>query len=147
MNVKQLSVFIENSPGSLAALTGLLRDNQIDLRALSLADVEDYGILRIIVNDVHKTSVTLKNANYVFKITPVLAVPLKDEPGSLADALAALGKAGLNVEYLYAFVGRQADRAYVIFRVRDADMENAAQTLAAAGFPPLSQTELDRMGQ
>lgn len=144
MTVNQLSVFIENRPGSLAAFASLLRENNIDLRALSIADVEDYGILRVIVSDIHKASLALKDANYVFKITPVLAVPLQDAPGSLADALDVLGQAGINIEYLYAFVGRQQDKAYVIFRVRDADIEKAAQTLSKAGCAPISQEELKR---
>ncbi len=144
MTVNQLSVFIENRPGSLAAFASLLRENNIDLRALSIADVEDYGILRVIVSDIHKASLALKDANYVFKITPVLAVPLQDEPGSLADALDVLGQAGINIEYLYAFVGRQQDKAYVIFRVRDTDIEKAAQALSKAGCAPISQEELKR---
>lgn len=145
MTVNQLSVFIENKPGSLAHFADLLRENHIDLRALSIADVEDYGILRVIVNDVHKTSIVLKNAGYVFKITPVVAVPLSDKPGNLADVLDILGDAGINIEYLYAFVGRQAGKAYVIFRMRDCDIERADQVLAAAGYPPLSEEDLRRM--
>lgn len=144
MTVNQLSIFIENRPGSLATLANLFRQHNIDLRALSIADVEDYGILRVIVNDLHGASVALKNANYVFKITPVLAVPLPDEPGALARALDILGSQNINIEYLYAFVGRQQDRAFVIFRVRDADMDRAAQALAAAGMRPVGQEELDR---
>lgn len=144
MTVKQLSVFIENRPGSLAAFADLLRANNIDLRALSIADVEDYGILRAIVSDLHGASVALKNANYVFKITPVLAVPLKDSPGALAEVLDILGGANINVEYIYAFVGRQKDKAYVILRVRDDDIDKAAKILAQAGSAPISQEELKR---
>lgn len=145
MTVKQLSVFIENRPGSLAHFADLLRANSIDLRALSIADVEDYGILRVIVDDVHKTSIVLKNANYIFKITPVIAVPLKDKPGNLADVLDILGNAEINIEYLYAFVGRQAGQAYVIFRMRDSDMEKAGQVLSAAGYTPLGEDDLRKM--
>lgn len=144
MTVNQLSVFIENKPGSLAAFANLLRENQIDLRALSIADVEDYGILRVIVSDIHKASLALKDAGYIFKITPVLAAPLRDEPGALATALDALGQAEINVEYLYAFVGRERDKAYVIFRVRDVDIDKAAQVLTAAGCAPISQEELKK---
>lgn len=143
MTVNQLSVFIENKPGSLAAFADLLRRSQVDLRALSIADVEDYGILRVIVNDIHKASIALKNADYVFKITPVLAVPLADSPGSLAETLDALGAANINVEYLYAFVGRQEARAYVIFRVRDSDIGPAVKALTEAGCAPIGQEELE----
>lgn len=145
MTVKQLSVFIENRPGSLAHFADLLRANQIDLRALSIADVEDYGILRVIVDDVHKTSIVLKNAGYIFKITPVVAVPLSDKPGNLADVLDILGRSEINIEYLYAFVGRQAGKAYVIFRMRDSDMEKAIQVLSQAGYTPLGEDDLARM--
>lgn len=142
MSVNQISVFIENRPGSLSSLANLLRENGIDLRALSLADVQDYGILRIIVDDIYATSTVLKKAEYVFRITPVLAVSLRDESGSLADALDVLGENHINIEYLYAFTGRQRGKAYVIFRVNEADMERAAQLLAARGFPPVGQDEM-----
>lgn len=142
MPLTQLSVFIENRPNSLASVANLLRDNNIDLRALSLADVQDYGILRIIVNDVYKTSTVLKNASYVFKITPVLGVPLKDSAGGLADVLNILGENNINIEYLYAFVGRQQARAFVIFRLADAVMEKAEKILSNNGYNPISPEEL-----
>lgn len=142
MTINQVSVFIENKPGSLSAFAHLLRENDIDIRALSIADVEDYGILRIIVDDVYKTTNVLKNANYVFKITPVLAVPLKDSSGSLAEVLDVLGNANINIEYLYAFVARQRGRAYVIFRVSEKDQEKAENVLTENGFAPVSQENL-----
>ena len=138
MPIKQISVFIENRPGSLSAVANLLREHNIDLRALSLADVQDYGILRIIVDDVYAASNVLRNANYVFKITPMLAVVLKDQAGSLADALEVLGNHNINIEYLYAFGGREQDRAYVAFRLDDGEMEKAAAILQEAGFPSIS---------
>lgn len=138
MPVNQISVFIENRPGTLASFANLLRENHIDLRALSLADVQDYGILRIIVDDVYATSTVLRNANYIFKITPVLAVTLKDRAGSLADALDVLGANNINIEYLYAFAGREHDRAYVVFRLDDQEMARAANLLRGAGFPSVS---------
>lgn len=142
MTINQVSVFIENKPGSLSAFAHLLRENGIDIRALCIADVEDYGVLRIIVNDVYKTTAILKNANYIFKITPVLAVPLKDTAGSLADVLDVLGGAYINIDYLYAFVARRRDRAYVIFRVPDNDKGRAEAILADKGYAPVSQEEL-----
>lgn len=146
MTINQVSVFIENKPGSLSAFAHLLRESGVDIRALCIADVEDYGVLRIIVDDVYKTTTILKGANYIFKITPVLAVPLKDEAGSLADALDVLGGAGINIDYLYAFVGRQKDRAYVILRVPDKDTEKAEAVLAAKGYAPVSQERLGLNG-
>lgn len=142
MPLNQLSIFIENRPCALSSFANLLRENGVDMRALSLADVQDYGILRIIVDDVYRTSEILRNASYVFRITPVIAVPLKDSAGSLADVLEVLGKNGVNIEYLYAFVGRQKNRAYVIFRVGDADIERASRLLGEAGYQPVEQDAL-----
>ena len=99
MTVKQISVFIENRPGAISAFANILRENGIDMRALSLADVQDYGILRVIVDNVYVTSTVLKNAGYVFRITPVIAVPLEDQSGCLADVLDVLGRNDINVEY------------------------------------------------
>lgn len=146
MTINQVSVFIENKPGSLSAFAHLLRESGIDIRALCIADVEDYGVLRIIVDDVYKTTTILKGANYIFKITPVLAVPLKDAAGSLADVLDVLGNANINIDYLYAFVARQRDRAYVIFRVPDNDKDRAETILSEKGYAPVSQEELGLNG-
>lgn len=142
MTVNQLSVFIENKPGALSSFARLLRDNKIDMRALSLADVRDYGILRVIVDDLYATTTVLKNANYVFRITPVIAVPLDDAAGGLSGALDVLGESGVNIEYLYAFVGRQHKRAFVIIRVADDAIANAVQALSRAGYAPISQDDL-----
>lgn len=142
MTLNQLSVFIENKPGSLANLANVLREHGIDIRALSLADVQDYGILRIIVEDVYKTSEVLKNASYVFKITPVLGVPLKDSAGGLADVLDILGENKINIEYLYAFVGRQRDRAYVILRISDREIEHATKVLGNNGYTPIEPSDI-----
>ena len=138
MPIKQISVFIENRPGSLSAVANVLREHNIDLRALSLADVQDYGILRIIVDDVYAATTVLRDAGYVFKITPMLAVVLKDQAGSLADALEVLGSHNINIEYLYAFAGREQDRAYVALRLDDGEMDKAAAILQEAGFPTIS---------
>lgn len=142
MTLTQLSVFIENRPRSLSSFAHLLRENNIDMRALSLADVQDYGILRIIVDDVYRATTVLKNAHYVFRLTPVLGVPLRDESGSLAEVLDILGTNDINIEYLYAFVGRQRDRAYVIFRIPDADIDKASRALDKKGYMPVSAEDL-----
>ena len=85
MTVKQISVFLENKPGKLSAFTHLLRENGIDMRALSIAEEKNFGILRVIVDDVYETSCVLKDADYVFKITPVIAVALQDVSGGLSE--------------------------------------------------------------
>lgn len=145
MTVNQLSIFIENQPGSIAAFAHIMRENGINIRALSIADVQDYGILRAIVSDVHGASVALKNAGYVLRVTPVLAVPLKDNPGSLAETLDILSEAKINIEYLYAFVGRHENHAYVIFRVADKEIERAYSVLSKAGMTPISQDQLKKL--
>ncbi|MBO4301232.1 MAG: amino acid-binding protein [Desulfovibrio sp.] len=140
MTVSQISVFIENKAGKMAEFAHVLQGHGIDMKALSVAEGEKYGIARIIVDDVYNTSTVLKDAGYVFKITPVLAVPLRDSSGGLAEVLEVLGNNDINVEYLYAFVARQQDKAYVIFRV--ANNEHAIQVLCENGYTPVSQDEL-----
>ena len=119
MTVKQISVFLENKPGQLKEFAKLLDDNQINMHAMSLADAEDFGILRIIVDDSYKTACVLKDEGYVFSITKVLAVEIPDRPGSLVKVLDILGQNGVNLEYTYAFITRKVDLAYMIFRVPD----------------------------
>ena len=133
MSVKQISVFLENKPGSLQAMTAVLAENKIDMRAFSLAETSDFGIARIIVDDVYKTTTVLRDAGFVHNITPVLGVELPDSPGGLDKVLQALSAAEVNVEYMYAFLGgKNRDCAYMIFRVADNDA--AAQALAKQGI-------------
>ena len=119
MTVKQISVFLENRPGKLAEFTDVLSENNVDLRALSLAEAEDFGIARIIVNDVYNASTVLKDAGYVFSITKVLAVEMPDEPGALSRVMRILGNQEINLEYMYAFTSRKKGTAYMILRVED----------------------------
>ena len=138
MNIKQISVFLENSSGALKAMADVLAKNGIDMRALSLAETMDFGIARIIVDDVYRTTTTLRDAGFVHSVTTVLGVGIPDEPGGLAKVLGVLADAGVNVEYMYAFLGgRTSDKAYMIFRVRDE--EAAAAALRANGITPLEQ--------
>lgn len=143
MTVKQISVFLENKPGRLAEFSDVLSQNDIDLRALSLAEAEDFGIVRIIVDDVYKTSTVLKDANYVFSITKVLAVSIPDEPGGLSKVIRVLGDSDVNVEYMYAFITRKKGFAYMIFRVED--NQKAVQVLQQSGIRPICQEELEKL--
>ncbi|MEA5002293.1 MAG: acetolactate synthase, partial [Christensenella sp.] len=102
MTVKQISVFLENNAGQLAELTKVLDQNGIDMRALSVAETRDFGILRLIVDDSYKTATVLKDAGYICSITPVLAVAIPDEPGGLHKVLTILGDNKINLEYTYA---------------------------------------------
>ncbi|MBN1522024.1 MAG: ACT domain-containing protein [Candidatus Aureabacteria bacterium] len=127
MKLKQLSVFIENRSGRLADVTRLLGENGINMRALSLADTSDFGILRIIVNDVDKAYNILKEENFTVSETEVLAVEVPDIPGGLHSILKILAKDGINVEYMYAFVEKASDKAILVFRLEDT--EKAIKTL------------------
>jgi hypothetical protein len=121
MIIDQISVFVENEPGKLADVTRILADAGVDLRAMSIADTRDFGILRVIVDDAYNAISALKAADYVVSVTKVLSVVIKDEPGGLAGVLARLAVAGISVEYLYAFVSRKEGDACVILRVEDTD--------------------------
>jgi len=140
MTVKQISVFVENKQGRLAEFTKVLRENNIDMRALSIAETPDFGILRVIVNDPFETACVLKDAGYVASITPVLAVEVADEPGSLFRILDILAENQINVEYTYAILPRNKDAAYIILRV--ADNDKASEILSKNGIPLLSQDKL-----
>lgn len=140
MTAKQISVFLENKPGQLTEFTKLLDSHQIDMRALSLAEAQDFGILRLIVDDPYKTACVLREAGYVFSITPVLALEIPDRPGALVKVLETLGENQINLEYTYAFITRKANSAYMIFRV--ADNEKAIEVLQKAGFTPICQSEM-----
>lgn len=137
MTVKQISVFVENKAGKLAELTEYLHEQEIDMRALSIAETQDFGIVRIIVDDAYKTSCILKEAGYVASITPVLAVEMPDEPGSLFKILKILGDGNVNLEYMYAFLTRKEDTAYMVLRVED--NEKAADILSKRGIHTICQ--------
>ena len=140
MTVKQISVFLENRPGKLAEFTDVLSANKINMRALSLAEREDFGIVKIIVDDVYNASTVLREADYVLSITKVLAVEIPDEPGALAKILHVFGESGVNVEYMYAFTTRKLGGAHMIFRV--SDNQKAVETLSEHGFKLICQDEL-----
>ena len=143
MTVKQISVFLENRPGKLAEFTKVLSENGIDLRALSLAEAADFGIVRLIVNDVYNASTILRDAGYVFSITKVLAVEMTDEPGSLSKVIKVLGDNEVNLEYMYAFTTRKKGIAYMILRVED--NQKALEVLQKNGIRPVCQDELQEL--
>lgn len=141
MSIKQISIFVENKPGALYGLTGVLAQNKVDLRALSLAETSEFGIVRLIVNDVYKATTVLKDAGYVHSITPVVGVAIPDVPGGLNRVLQVLANAKINVEYMYAFLGgRLSDSAYMIFRVQD--VEAAQKVLAQQKIQVLDQDQM-----
>lgn len=139
MSVKQISVFIENKKGALAACTRYIADNGINIRALSIADTQDFGILRIICDDPKQTDSVLKNGGYITTVTDVLATEIADKPGSMATILEVLADAHVIVEYTYAFLAPDG-HAYMIFRVDDNAVASAA--LAGAGIKTANQEDL-----
>ena len=132
MTIKQISVFLENQPGKLAELAAVLSEQKINLRAISVAEASDFGIVRIIVDDVFNAVTILKSERYICTITDVLAVEVQDEPGMLADMISVLGAEGINIEYMYTILGKKKAVAYMIIRTND-DAQ-AAKILDAKGF-------------
>jgi hypothetical protein len=122
MKVEQLAVFLENKSGRLAAIARTLSDNNINIRALSVADTADFGILRLIVDDTDKATRVLKAEGFTVGKADVIAVEVADKPGGLSRVLDVLHEAGLNVEYMYAFVQKSGENAVLIFRFDDPDM-------------------------
>ncbi len=121
MKVEQISVFLENKPGALADVTRILGEAEINIRALSLADTKDFGILRLIVNDNEKAKAVLGARGFTVRKTEVVAVEVPDRPGGLAAIMKILADAKINVEYLYAFVQQSGQNAIIIFRFDETD--------------------------
>lgn len=134
MLIEQISIFMENKPGRLADVTELLAKSGVDIRAMSIADTRDFGILRLIVNKPALAEEVLKREGYTFSPTKVIAIGLDDQPGGLAGVLRLLYDNGISVEYMYAFVSRVEGKAYVILRVQDNDRAIAAVEKAGLTF-------------
>ena len=144
MILKQISVFLENKPGTLQQLTDVLAQNNINMRALSLAETSEFGIVRIIVDEIGKASEVLKAEEYIYTVTGVLGVAIPDEPGGLSRVLRVLSGGGVNVEYMYAFLGgRDMPHAYMIFHVQDAAAAVAA--LDEACISCITQDDLNSL--
>ena len=142
MSIRQISVFLENRPGKLQEMCGLLAENNVDLRALSVAETRDFGIARMIVDDAYAAVNLLKENDFVARYTPVLAFSVPDEPGGLSHLLEGFSRAGVNIEYMYAFLGgANANHAYMIFRV--AHTEAAEAALAKEGYKALTQEQIE----
>jgi len=135
MTVKQISVFLENTTGRLADVTTILGENGVNLRAITIADTADFGILRLIVNDNEKALDLLKENGFTAKVTPVFAIEIEDKPGGLAKVMNILDAHKLNIEYLYATLEKNKDNAVVIFRVED--IENATKVISENNFKTL----------
>jgi hypothetical protein len=143
MAIKQLTVFVQNKKGTVVSITNILSKNNINLRALSIAETQDFGILRLIVNDEKTAEKVLTENGYIIKAIDVVGVKISDEPGKLTEALSILDKEDINVEYLYAFMARTEKHAYVVFRVEDNAVAEAA--LTNAGFKMISEADINKL--
>ena len=143
MAIKQLTVFIQNKKGTVVSVTDKLSKSNINLRALSIAETQDFGILRLIVNDEKAAEAVLVENGYLIKVIDVVGVKIGDEPGKLTEALDVLDKANINVEYLYAFMARTEKHAYVVLRVEDNAV--AEKILTDAGFKMISEADINKL--
>jgi hypothetical protein len=140
MTAIQISVFLENKSGRLAEVTKALAEAKVNIRALSLVETIDYGVLRLIVDNPAEAKGILSAAGFTVTETPVIAVGMPDQPGALAEIVGLLTRQGINVEYCYAFVGKSGENAVVIFRIDAVDA--ALKVLQEGGIKVLSSTEV-----
>ena len=119
MNIQQITVFLENRTGQLSAITQLLAKENVDIRAISIAETSDYGLARMIVDDAHKASAILLEHGDILSMTPVWAIEVPDRPAGLAELLAVLAEAEVAVEYMYSLFTHRNDFAYMVMRVND----------------------------
>ncbi len=140
MLVEQIAVFLENKSGRLAEITAILAENEINIRALSVADTADFGILRLIVDKVEKAKTVLRENGFTVGKTQVLAVEIEDKTGGLAKVLKSIKNAGINVEYMYAFVNKTGENAVLIFRFEK--MGEAIDTLQRDNFTILTSEQI-----
>lgn len=125
MTIPQISVFLENRAGQLADITGILSENQVNMRAINIAETADYGVLRLIVDDASKASSILLEQGFILTMTPVVGVAVPDTPGGLSKVLGVISKAEIDVEYMYSVFGQKDGQACMIFRVADTDALSA----------------------
>lgn len=136
MTIPQISVFLENKAGQLADITGILSQNQVNMRAINIAETTDYGVLRLIVDDAAKASSILLEQGFILTMTPVVGVAVPDAPGGLSKVLGVISSAEIDVEYMYSVFGQKDGQACMIFRVADSDgltmvlEENGIDTMA-----------------
>ncbi|MBP3815852.1 MAG: ACT domain-containing protein [Firmicutes bacterium] len=143
MSIRQLSMFVENKKGALAKVLKCFSDRGVGLRAMTIADTKDFGILRVIVDDIDGAVSALKEEEIVFSVNDVIAAEAQDVPGGLASVLNTLMDAGIDIEYTYAFVVESGDRACAILRV--SDVETGEKVLKDAGVPLVSEDEILRI--
>ena len=143
MTINQLSIFVENKKGTIVEITQSIAEAGVSIRALSVADTQGFGILRLIVSDVEKAKQVLSNNNCVVSITKVIGIQIPDTPGGLSNVLKLISDNDINIEYLYAFITVSGEHAYVVLRVED--NEKAAKFLTENGIKLVSQADIDAL--
>ena len=143
MTINQLSIFVENKTGTVAEITKSIANAGVSIRALSVADTQEFGILRLIVSDVEKAKAALSENDCVVSITKVIGVEIPDVAGGLSSVLELMSANGINVEYLYAFITISGQHAYVVLRVEDND--KAAKILSENGVKLVTQSDIDAL--
>lgn len=141
--IKQISIFMENKPGRMAKVAKTLSEAKVNMRALTIAEAGDFGVIRMVVDDTEKGYRVLRDGGFTVSETDVLAVEIKDIPGGLYEIAKALGETDINMDYAYAFVTAKAERAMLILRVDDT--KRAAQVLQAAGVRIATRQELQNI--
>ncbi len=143
MSIRQISVFVENKQGSLVKITDVLAKENIDLRAMSIADTQDFGILRLIVSDTDRALEVLRRENCIVTVTDVVGARLRNEPGALATVVKVLSEGGINMEYMYAFNGATPHHAYMVLRVDD--NEKVEQLLLQSGIKSITEAQVSEI--
>ena len=138
--VYQISVFLENRAGQLAEITKVLAEDGIDLRAISIAETTDYGVLRIIVDNAEKATAILMQHGYLMSMTPVLVIAVPDRPGGVAPVLATLAEGNIDIEYMYSLFSHREGKSYIVFRV--AESERFVELLKTHNITPCTSEEL-----
>ena len=138
--VYQISVFLENRAGQFAEITGVLAENHIDLRAISIAETEDYGVLRMIVDNAEKATAVLMQHGYLMSMTPVLVIAVPDQPGGVATVLATLADGNVDIEYMYSLFSHKEGKSYIVFRV--AETAKFVELLKTHDITPCTSEEL-----
>jgi len=138
--VYQISVFLENRAGQFAEITGVLAENHVDLRAISIAETADYGVLRMIVDDAEKATAILMQHGYLMSMTPVLVIAVPDQPGGVATVLATLAEGNIDIEYMYSLFSHKEGKSYIVFRVNET--EKFVDLLKTHDITPCTSEEL-----
>ena len=142
MRIRQISIFLENKPGQLSAICRALADADINIATLSLADTNDFGIVRLIVDDHEKAQRILADRGHVVNVREVIGVCVPDRPGGMAEVMTVLDGAGINIEYSYAFSFHKGEKAVLVFRF--SDNEKAESALRDAGYTTLAESEIEQ---